>query len=202
MGTLFELEKKQVEHDQRCHRDIFFLNYQDRFKHMAMHYGKYSGRLANLLKTTMDSETTHKEVKRTIVDCFIIVLSCADLLQLNLEEKLKEKLGIEKKITLVELCDEVKEASPQLYSILSEGDERNRVLNLMLEYTSVAGYLLKVGEDLDHMVGFNRDTIREQTLNILTMMMLSSIIWKIDLEEEVSKRWDVLVKRTAMEGPQ
>lgn len=202
METLFEFQKKQVEHDREYHRDIFFLNYQDRFKHMVMHYGKYAGRLANLLKTKSDVEKIQSEIKRTLIDCFIIVLSCADLLQLNLEEKLKEKLGIDNSISLDELANTVKEASPTLYQSLSSGDETNKVLNLMLEYTAIAGELLKVGEDLDHMVGFDRNAIREQTINILTIILISSLIWKVDLSDETTKRWDVLVKRTVNEGPQ
>ena len=202
MGTLFEFQKKQVEHDRKYHRDIFFLNYQDRFKHMVMHYGKYAGRLAKVLNTKSDVEKIQSEIKRTLIDCFIIVLSCADLLQLNLEKKLKEKLGIDDNLSLNELTNTVKETSPTLYQSLSSGDEINKVLNLMLEYTAIAGELLKVGEDLDHMVGFDRDVIREQTINILTIILISSLIWKVDLSDETTKRWDILVKRTVTEGPQ
>jgi len=202
LKTLFEFQKKQVEHDQQYHRDIFFLNYQDRFKHMVMHYGKHSGRLANLLKTKSSVEKIQFEIQRTLVDCFIIVLSCADLLQLNLEDKLKEKLGIDDDLSLNELTHAVKESSPTLYELLSSGNETNQVLNMMLEYTAITGELLKVGEDLDHMVGFDRDVIREQTINILTIILISSLIWKVDLANETTKRWDVLVKRTVNEGPQ
>lgn len=202
MTTLFELQQKQVDHDQKYHRDIFFLNYQDRFKHMVMHYGKYAGRLARLLRNKAASDEIQSDVKRTIIDCFIIVLSCADLLQLNLNDKLKEKLGSDENSSLKELTLDVKEASPDLYARLSTGDEANKVLNFILEYTSIVGDLLKVGEDLDHMVGFNRDVIREQTLNILNIVLLSSLIWNIDLEDETPRRWQILAKRTVNEGPQ
>ena len=169
---------------------------------MVMHYGKYAGRFADLLKTNSSAKKTQSEIKRTIVDCFIIVLSCADLLHLNLDKKLKEKLGIENDISLIELIDKVKEASPDLYQSLSLGDETTKIKNLMLEYTVIAGELLKIGEDLDHMVGFNRDVIRKQTIKILTIMLLSSLVWDVDLVKETLKRWDVLAKRTANEGPQ
>ncbi len=202
MPTLFELQKDQVEHDQKYHRDIFFLNYQDRFKHMVMHYGKYAGRLSRLLQIKASRDEIQYDVKRTIIDCFIIVLSCADLLQLNLDEKLRENLGNDKTTSLNELAKDVKEASPDLYDKLSSGDEPNRVLNLVLEYAPIAGDLLKVGEDLDHMVGFNRDVIRAQTINILNIVLLSSLIWNLDLERETIKRWEVLARRTVNEGPQ
>lgn len=202
MITLYELQEKQVEHDQNFHRDIFFLNYQDRFKHMVMHYGKYSGRFAKLLNEKHTPEEITNEVKRTLVDCFIIVLSCADLLHLNLEKKLKEKYSIEKNLSIKDLAERAKESSSELFTLLAIDDERERVLNLMLEFTNISGFMLKVAEDLDHMVGFQRETIRDQTMNILNILLIASLIWGVDFEEEIPKRWDILEKRTAKEGPQ
>ena len=202
MTTLNELQLQQVEHDQKFHRDIFFLNYQDRFKHMVMHYGKYAGRFAKMLHERHTSEEIHKDVQRTLVDCFIIVLSCADLLQLNLERRLQEKYDIEKDLSIYKLATRAKEASSELFTLLSVDDDRERVLNLMLEYTTICEYMLKVAEDLDHMVGFQRDTIREQTMNILNILFIASLIWNVDFEKEIPKRWDILEKRTAKEGPQ
>ena len=201
MTTLFELQNEQVCHDKRYHRDVFFLNYQDRFKHLVMHYGKYAGRLSRLLQNKTTDEI-QCDVKRTMVDCFIIVLSSADLLHLNLNDKLKEKLENNDNSSLSELILDLKNISLDLYDRLSVGDRKNNVLNLIIEYTPIAGDLLKAGEDLDHMVGFNIDAIREKTLDILNIVLLSSLIWNIDLECETHKRWDYLKNKTTQNGPQ
>ena len=167
-----------------------------------MHYGKYVGRLSKLLRDETTSNDIKHEVKRTLVDCFIIVLSCADLLHLRLDDKLKENLKCNNTQSLKELIICVKKESPDLYSKLSTGDDKNKIFNLILEYSPLVGDLLKVGEDLDHMVGFDRDIIRNHTLGILNIVLLSSLIWDVDLENEVPKRWQVLANRTKIEGPQ
>lgn len=202
MTTLNKLQEKQVEHDQKFHRDIFFLNYQDRFKHMVMHYGKYAGRFAKLLHEKHTPEKIQKDIQRTLVDCFIIVLSCADLLQLNLERKLQEKYQIDKNLPIKEWAQRAKESSSELFKSLAVDDDREKVINLMLEYTAISGYMLKVAEDLDHMVGFNREIIHEQTMNILNILFIASLIWNVDFEIEIPKRWDDLETRTTKLGPQ
>lgn len=202
MITLRILQEKQIEHDQKYHRDIFFLNYQDRFKHMVMHYGKYSGRFAYLIKTHSDSSLINNDVRRTLVDCFIIVLSVADLLQLKLDEKIKEKLGIEREISVNELSTSLREASPDLFAFLDGDDDMSKLLNLLLEFTTIAGNMLKIGEDLDHMVGFERNSIRDKTLDLLSILLLSGIVWNVNYEQEIPNRWDELAKRTASYGPQ
>lgn len=202
MVTLLELQNKQLIHDQKCHRDILYMSHQERFKHMVMHYGKYSGRLADLLRTHSDHVKTMNEVKRTLIDCFIIVLSSAEVLQMNLEDNLKNKLGIVRDVSINELSDILKESASNLFSLLNSVDERERVLNLMLELTSIGGFMQKVGEDLDHLVGIPRDQIKEQTSNMLVILLLAGIVWSVDYENDVPARWDAIGKKTVIQGPQ
>ena len=94
--SIWNLQQEQFSHDQRCHRDILYLSYQERFKHIAMHYGKYSGRLAEILKGKSIGISEEEIIKKTLVDSFIIVLNSAELLQVNLDSLLKQKLGIQR----------------------------------------------------------------------------------------------------------
>lgn len=202
MTTLLDLEKKQIDHDQKCHRDIFFLNFQDRFKHMVMHYGKYSGRLADILREKTESEKINFEVRRTLIDCFIIVLSSAEMLQMDLDVLLRKKIELDKPVSIHELSEAVKESSPDIFSLLNVNDEKSRILNLMLEMTSIGGFMQKVGEDLDHLVGIPRDAIKQQTLNMLSLLLLAGLVWNVDYECDTQKRWDVLSEKTVIQGPQ
>src|SRR3989442_553269 len=119
-ATLFELQEQQFNHDQRCHRDILYMSYQERFKHIAMHYGKYSGRLATILKANRIDIDAEKQISKTLVDCFIIVLNSGELFQLNLESQLKTRLGVDRALSFTELSELLIESSPEMYSYLNK----------------------------------------------------------------------------------
>lgn len=201
-GTLAKLQNAQFKHDQECHRDILYMSYQERFKHIAMHYGKYSGRFADiLLKGNIGAEEEQK-IRKTLVDTFIIVLNSAEIFQLDLDSSLRGKLGIERKTTIIELTDLLLESADGLYKRLSVNDSRERVLNLMLELTSIGGFIQKVGEELDHMVGLKREEIIGHTLNLLVILLVASRVWQVDFEADVRKRWSEIAQKTFIKGPQ
>jgi len=79
--TLFELQVEQHHHDEHYHREIARLSLHQRLNHMALHFSKYAGKVA---KAHDDSE-----LPPIFVDTFIIVLSTANILNLDLWESLE-----------------------------------------------------------------------------------------------------------------
>ena len=71
-------QRDQYDHDMRNHFDILSLHKNDRLKHYAMHFAKYSGRLAR-------GDAEKKTVQRTFVDALLVSLSAANTLHQILE---------------------------------------------------------------------------------------------------------------------
>jgi hypothetical protein len=180
------------------------MSYQERFKHIAMHYGKYCGRFADILLGGTIGPTEQQRIRKTLVDTFIIVLNSAEIFQLDLDTALRKKLAIEGKKSVTELADSLVESAQELHAELSAEDDRERVLNLMLHISSIGGFMQKVGEELDHMVGMKRDDLSSYTLNLLVILLLGGRVWKVNYEAEVPRRWAEIEEKTFIkgEGPQ
>jgi hypothetical protein len=78
---LFQLQLEQFDHDEKYHREISRLSMHQRLNHMALHFAKYTGRLSN-------SAIEPDVLKRTVTDTFVISLSCSNILNFRLWEKL------------------------------------------------------------------------------------------------------------------
>lgn len=74
-----QLQLEQFKHDEAYHREIARLNTQDRLKHMALHFAKYAGNLAE----AGEDETA---LKKAVTDTFIIAVSTANTLNVRLSE--------------------------------------------------------------------------------------------------------------------
>lgn len=196
MGRLITLQNEQFKHDEDYHRDILYLTYQDRFKHDALHYGKYSGRFADLLISDAPNEKIKSVVKKTLVDTFIICLHSAEQLHMNLEEYFKEKLNVDRDLSIQELTDILKEASPDIYSSLNSQNDKEKLLSLMLKITIIGGRMQKAAEELDHMIGIPSDQIRDDLGNLLVILLVAGNIWGVDYEKDVRNRWEDIAKKT------
>ena len=75
--SLDQLQLEQFQHDEKYHREIARLTVQDRLKHMALHFAKYAGNLA-------EAGTDQARVQRVVIDVFIIGTSSANILNLRL----------------------------------------------------------------------------------------------------------------------
>jgi hypothetical protein len=85
---MLDLQREQFEHDERFHREIARLDLVTRLKHMALHFCKYTGRIATILH---DRENAALRL-RTITDSFIISLCSANALNLDLSERVAPRL--------------------------------------------------------------------------------------------------------------
>ncbi len=78
-AALDRLQWQQFEHDEKYHREIARLPVQDRLKHMALHFAKYAGNLAE--------EPQDEGVKRLVTDIVVIAISSANILNLRLSDQ-------------------------------------------------------------------------------------------------------------------
>lgn len=78
---LFELQVEQHLHDEIYHREIARLSLHHRLNHMALHFAKYAGKVA-------DSADIAQTVP-VLVDTLIIALSSANTLNIELWEQLQ-----------------------------------------------------------------------------------------------------------------
>lgn len=85
-SDILSWQQDQYDHDMRNHFDILSLHKNDRLKHYAMHFAKYSGRIAR-----GDAEAT--PVSRTITDSILVSLSTANTLQQKLEYRPNQSNG-------------------------------------------------------------------------------------------------------------
>lgn len=78
---LFELQVEQHKHDENYHREIARLSLHQRLNHMALHFAKYTGKIAATNNTTT--------LRHIYVDTLIIALSSANILNVELWELLE-----------------------------------------------------------------------------------------------------------------
>lgn len=76
---LARLQCEQRGHDLKNHFEIFALHKTDRLKHYGLHFAKYVGRLAR-------GKAEPKPVENTLVDAFLVSLSSANALNLDLSK--------------------------------------------------------------------------------------------------------------------
>lgn len=71
-SMLFELQVEQHQHDEAYHREIARLPLHQRLNHMALHFAKYTGKVASLSRV--------EDVDPVYTDILIIALSTANIL--------------------------------------------------------------------------------------------------------------------------
>jgi len=196
--TLFDLQEQQLEHDMKCHRDIFFLSHQERFKHIALHYGKYSKRLADLVLNPRNSSKAEEIVTKTLVDTMIMILNSGELLQINFENEICSKLKIDEHLFIEKIPILLRKIDSSLYKFLSEGDTQQLIINLMLEMVSISGFMQKSAEELDHLMGMPREQIKHQTFEFLCLMIIAGSVWNVNFQSELEKRWKEIEQKVIL----
>jgi hypothetical protein len=84
---LDRIQLEQFRHDELYHREISRLPTQVRLKHMALHFAKYAG---NLAESGRDDPAVFK---RIVTDVFIIATSTANALNARLADELPNSPG-------------------------------------------------------------------------------------------------------------
>lgn len=175
--ALRNLQVRQREHDIRAHQDVYYLPYPNRIKHLTFHVAKYSGRLAQ--KSISDVEFA-----RTLVDAFIIALSAADVLRIDLSEALNNQVKVDQHSNLIDFG-------------LAHRDKNSKADGLQDWYfrriASVAGYMAKACESLDHMEPIPyREVLSEAVTELCLVTIIAAAIRSIDLVTATGERWEII----------
>lgn len=84
-NILLPLQKLQQAHDEVAHRDILNFDLYKRLKHMVLHFYKYAGRIETA-RGTGDTQ----QLRRTLIDAFIICMASANAMNLSLGESITD----------------------------------------------------------------------------------------------------------------
>lgn len=170
------LQREQQEHDKLYHREIFYLPYPSRMRHLVLHFAKYAGRISG---SSVDDKD--EVFRRTLADTFIVALSAADMLNM----KLFALLAPARRAPLPGLSD--------LGSLLMGGGAATEPSNVDWLFRRLAeegGKMAKACESLDHMEAFDyRGTLTGSTLEIIRCCLISAHLSGLDLESLTRRRW-------------
>lgn len=177
--NFYWFQSAQRDHDMMYHRDIFFMDHADRFKHVLLHYGKYSRRIASLITEEPENVWQPRiDMQSTLVDSFIMTLNLLEIFNIHF----KDAEG-----SLSDTEDIIAKKQPELYKHLSEEDSKMRFL---LQYVKIYGYLAKVAEELDHMLmEINRKQVEEEIIKMVKLHLLAGKIWQVNYWERIPYRW-------------
>ncbi len=131
--VLLPMQRLQQQHDEIAHRDILSFELHKRLKHMVLHFYKYAGKIQ-----AAGEAQDKQELRRILVDTFIICLATANSLNVSLGEVLS---GVVEAPTL----DSVAHASAKQLkpTDLFASSVRDLVL--------IGGQMAKAVESADHM---------------------------------------------------
>ncbi|USG61457.1 hypothetical protein NBZ79_00515 [Sneathiella marina] len=164
---LFALQKEQLEHDSIYHKDICSLSVQQRMNHYALHFAKYAGYFVEALHSE-DQEKFNKAA----VDSFIIALSTANTLNVDLGSSLPE---LAKKRCLKEF--ETKSHSSKTKP------------SFIFSFVEIVGKLSKACESVDHLESY---PFRKEMIKCIQEILLATLnqgpILKINLPDEARNR--------------
>ena len=172
----------QRDHDMMFHRDIFYMDHADRFKHVVLHYTKYSRRLANLILDEKQNDYDHVIVmKKTLIDSFIMTLNLTEIFNVHFNDTEGSLHDTQKYLI---------KKQPEMYAHLSEGTRDEVIMAFLLEYLKICGYLAKVAEELDHLfMEVHRNAVEEQIKKMLVLHLIAGDIWNTEYWCQVPRRW-------------
>lgn len=187
--TLRKLEYKQLQHDDRYHKDIWVLSTQGKARHMAAHIGKYSGQVLEAIRYSHDEE----KIKDKVIDSLIINFSYANIF-LSLVSEGLQKNNTTDHVTLDGLIHFVgdKYIEQQKY----EGSD-NCGLELAMDFCILSGLILKTVESMDHMeIHSYRENFNLYSLSIFKILSALCKQYNIkDIDNKIEKRLVVVEKR-------
>jgi len=171
---LKHLEKQQMAHDDRYHKDVWVLSTQGKAKHMASHVGKYSGQILKEIRATdVDLEKVHKYV----IDALIINFSYSNIFTYRLSNHLDARYL--QHSSLEELRDNIAND----YFFRKGYDAKKPVehgLDLAMDMCILASQILKTVESLDHVEDHPfRANFNKYTIEIFEVLITLCFIYDI-----------------------
>ena len=183
---LFQLQLEQLQHDESYHREICRLTVHDRLNHMALHFAKYTGKIATLFEDE-DAE----QLARVVTDIFIISLSSANTLNLKLSDQINECLDIGHDDLITLGCILARRSD------ISSLDRRW----LLLTMAKLTGQMAKACESIDHLEEYSfREKIIESVVGICKTVLIVASFTNLDLIVETRTRLAFVKERLIFHG--
>lgn len=180
---LFNLQIAQLEHDELFHKEITRLNIHQRLNHMALHFAKYSGKICDCILNNPNEQN----LKRTIVDSFVISVTCANTLNLRISDRLIPSRE-QKFSSLDELGNDL---------IKRLGIDIHDSLWLVKAFPVVAGEFAKACESVDHLESFRyRESMIDSVTRICSLILVAALQLKVDLVAETPLRLNAVKKKS------
>lgn len=181
-SELFELQKAQKRHDQEYHPDIYYLPYENRARHLVLHFAKYVGRLA----AKADPAKDEASLKTTLSDTMIVVLSFSEILKLDLQERLVALFGSPQSKAFAEWGARVDPGGDYL------GKDHLKQWWL-LRMAPSTGKMAKALESLDHIEPIDvKRLLTEGVVEVLASCVVVAHQLDLDLAQHVRDRWVVI----------
>jgi hypothetical protein len=153
---LTHLQWKQLQHDERYHKDIWLLKVDQRLKHMTLHFAKYSGKLA---AAAFDDD--RPACTAILVDTLIIALSTSNILSLNLALHFAEYHPH---------CHSVDDLGRRLLD--QKHKEFGSLSHIDRRLSIVTGKMAKACEALDHLEAFDyRESLNTAVADIVELSL-------------------------------
>jgi hypothetical protein len=180
--NLFELQVEQHHHDEKYHREIARLSVHQRLNHMALHFAKYTGKIA--------ASSDPASLTPVYVDVFIIAISTANILN-------------------IELCDLLEQDGREYPGLLTLG--RSLAVNmiddaadhsLLVRKTAIAsGRIAAACEKIDHLEEILfRAEIRDGLAQISGLSLAYISLQGIDAGQAVRQRLSEVKQRLKLHG--
>lgn len=171
-SQLEELQWKQLQHDEKYHKDIWLLTVQQRITHMVLHLAKYSAKL-----TVAAFENDNAEFKSTTIDCLIILFSSANIFN----SRIYDISLNEQERDFPDIKSLANHLSKTEYSKISN----DGLCDFSRAITIQTGKMCKAAESLDHLEPFPfRQTLIE-SIGKLFKVSLAALYSITDEELEV-----------------
>ncbi len=183
---LFQFQLEQFRHDEIYHREISRLTVHQRLNHMALHFSKYAGQIAEICHSADD-----EQLQRTITDTFIIGLSSANSLNMRIADQIKE-------CKKASVCDLV-----ELGAVLAKREDvENFDPVWFLKAMAISsGRMAKGCESIDHLEAYPfNERIRENVVEICKTALIAASLQNLDLACMVHTRLAGVKERLIFHG--
>jgi len=182
---LIELQKDQKKHDEKYHKEVCALTVHQRINHMALHFAKYTGQLAQI--STSSPPINQEMLQRTVVDTFVISMICANMFNLNLSNHIQE-IADKHIVNLRDLGMHLGEST----KIKKSGFGW-----YMVSLAVANGNIAKACEKLDHLEAYPyKEEILKNVIEIVKSTMMAAAQLNFDLDTATRQRWEEVAKRS------
>ncbi|MEZ1320620.1 hypothetical protein QIW46_04620 [Pseudomonas fluorescens] len=176
-SRLEELQWKQLQHDEKYHKEIWLLTVQQRITHMTLHLAKYSSAI-----TVAALENDKPAFEKAIIDTFIITMSSANIFGTRIHDIALNDLE--------QKCHDTRELASLLLDKFHSEFAGASLLEFNKQISINIGRMCKAAESLDHLEVFPYRETMVKSLASLFRITLCAFEFVSDaaLEERISKR--------------